>query len=118
MQFSMTNLGKLLAQAIGDSLKSDSVMVKSLTLAEGRKLAIALSEIARLLARGEIDGEEAAMLVRVQKAASEAVLASLADVGRMAASRAVGSALKSVLETAARGSGPSIVATLLKGVLT
>ena len=116
MQISLPGLAKTFAQALLHALKGDSARIKALALAEARKLAVALTEIARMLARGEIDAEEAAMLVRLQRHASETVLAGFADIGRVSASRAVSAALTAALESTARMPAASPVASLLRAV--
>lgn len=93
MEITLQELGHQLAQTLIASLKSDSVRLKALALAEGGKLAIALSEIARLLAQAEIDSDEARLLVDVQRSASETVLAALAGIARQDAVKAVQMAL-------------------------
>lgn len=113
MPISLTILGKALADALLASLKPEGARISTLAQAEARKLAIALTEVAGLLARGEIDAEEAAMLLRVQRDASEAVLASLVEVGRVAAGRALAAALASALPRLARSPVQSLVAGLL-----
>lgn len=86
-------LGAELAAAMLASLKTDSGKVKALALTEAEALAQALTRIADLLAQGQIDAGEAQVLIRIQKDASEAVLASLAEVSRASAHRALGLAL-------------------------
>ena len=86
-------LGQQLAAEMLASLRTDSGKVKALAMAEADALAHALDRIADLLAGGQIDAAEAQVLIRIQIDASEAVLASLAEVGRLAAHRAVGQAL-------------------------
>ena len=71
-------------------------MVKALASAEAQSLALVLGRIGHLLAAGQIDAGEARALVRNQQNASEAVLASLAEVSRVAAHQAVSRALRGV----------------------
>lgn len=86
-------LGQQLAADMLASLRTDSGKVKALAVAEAEALAHALDRIAGLMAGGQIDAAEAQVLIRIQMDASEAVLASLAEVGRLSAQRAVGQAL-------------------------
>lgn len=109
MQISLLKLGSALARTLVDSLKSDSARVKSLAIAEGRKLAIALSEIAGLLAREEIDMTEARLLVNVQRSASEAVLASLAEIARRDAVKAVKLALGQAIGLIDKSAGSALL---------
>ncbi len=111
MQIDFPKLGKELSQALIAALKSDSAKIKALAISEGEQLAFALTRIGGLLARREIDAEEAAILARIQRNASEAVLASLAEVSRVAAGKAIKAAIKSVL-TSSLGQSP--IAVILK----
>lgn len=112
MSIDIASLGSQIGASILTSLKSDSGKVKAMALAEGDKLALALSQIAGLLAQRQIDGEEAALLVRVQKDASEAVLASLAEISRVAASKAVLLGLQGVAGAVDAASGVPVLAPL------
>ncbi len=113
MAFDVAGLTRDLSRVLVASLASDSAKVGALAVAEGEQLALALTRIAGMLGRGEIDAEEAAILARIQRHASEAVLASLAEVSRVAASKAVGSALRVALEKALGGAA---LAGLLRDV--
>ena len=112
MRLDIAQVGAQLGTAILTSLKSDSRKVKALALAEGEKLAFSLAKIAELLAQREIDGEEAALLVRVQRDASEAVLASLAEISRLAASKAVMRGLKGVAGMVDKAAGVPLLGAL------
>ena len=112
MPFDIAQVGTQIGTTILTSLKNDSGKVKAMALAEGDKLALALAKVAELLAERQIDGEEAALLVRVQKDASEAVLASLAEISRVAASKAVMLGLKGVAAVADAASGVPILGPL------
>lgn len=112
MPFDIAIVGAQIGATILASLKSDSSKVKAMALAEGDKLALALAKIAELLAQRQIDGEEAALLVRVQKDASEAVLASLAEISRVAASKAVMLGLRGVTGLVDKASGVPILGPL------
>ncbi len=112
MPLDIARLGSQIGTSILTSLKSDSAKVRAMALAEGDKLALALSQIAGLLAQRQIDGEEAALLVRVQKDASEAVLASLAEISRVAASKAVLLGLRGVAGVVDAASGVPILGPL------
>jgi hypothetical protein len=106
-------IGARLAKVLVAALKTDSSKVKAVALAEAEGLAHALARIAGLLAQGQIDGEEAAALIRIQKDASEAVLASLAEISRVAAHRAIGLGLKDIAEMIADSTGKSLLGELL-----
>ena len=112
MPLDIASLGSQIGTTILTSLKSDSGKVEAMALAEGDKLALALSQIAALLTQRQIDGEEAALLVRVQKDASEAVLASLAEISRVAASKAVLLGLRGVAGVVDAASGVPILGPL------
>ncbi len=86
-----------MTKAFVGSLKADGGHLKALATAEAEKLGTSLATVARLLAQGEIDREEAEVLISIQKSASEAVLASLQGVSAVAARRATKAALGSVL---------------------
>jgi hypothetical protein len=114
MTFDIPQAGMQLAAHMLASLSSDSRKVKALALSEGKHLAYGLARIAELLGNGQISAEEAAALARVQRDASESVLASLADVSRVAAHRAVGRALKGVIGIVDGVIGVPLVAGALK----
>ena len=113
MPLDIASLGSQIGTCILTSLGSDSGKVKAMALAEGDKLALALSQIAGLLAQRQIDGEEAALLVRVQKDASEAVLATLAEISRVAASKAVLLGLQGAAGVVDAASGVPILGPIL-----
>ena len=115
MLLDIATLGSRIGVSILASLKTDSGKVKAMALAEGDKLALALAKVAELLAQRQIDGEEAALLVRVQKDASEAVLASLAEISRVAASKAVLLGLQGVAGVVDAASGVPILGALYAG---
>ena len=112
MIFDIAAVGTQIGTTMLSSRGGDSGKVKALALAEGEKLALSLAKVAELLAQRQIDGEEAALLVRVQKDASEAVLASLAEVSRVAASKAVMLGLKVVAGVVDAASGVPILGPL------
>jgi hypothetical protein len=112
MSFVIPGVGTQIGLTIITSLKSDGGKIKALAMAEGEKLALALAKVTELLAQRQIDGEEAALLVRVQKDASEAVLASLAEISRVAASKAVMLGLQGVAGLVDRASGVPILGPL------
>ena len=112
MPFDIALAGAQIGTSILASLKSDSSKVKAMAMAEGDKLALALAKVAELLAQRQIDGEEAALLVRVQKDASEVVLASLAEISRVAAGKAVMLGLKGVASVVDSASGVPILGPL------
>ena len=114
MLFEIEQVGKQLAAAMIASLKTDSAKVARLAEAEGYKLAYSLARIAEMLAQQQIDSDEAQMLARVQQHASEAVLASLAEVSRVAASKAVSQALIGVAAIVDTATGFPILGTLLQ----
>jgi hypothetical protein len=97
MTFNIPQAGMQITAHMIASLNSDSRKVKALALAEGEHLASGLARIAALLGNGQINAAEAAMLVRVQRHASESTLASLAEVSRTSARRAVEIGLKGVI---------------------
>ena len=114
MPFNIEQTGAQLALAMIASLKTDSVKVAALAKAEGYKLAWSLARIAEMLGAQQIDTTEAEMLARVQKNASEAVLASLAEVSRIAASKAVSQALAGAAGIIDNATGFPILGTLLQ----
>ena len=112
MGLDIATLGAQLGKTMLDALKSDSEKVKGLALAEVEKLAIALVRVGGLLTLRHVDGEEAALLVRVQKDAAETVLASLAEISRVAASKAVMLGLKGVAAAVDTATGVPILGPL------
>lgn len=114
MPFDIEQIGQQIAAAIIASLKTDSAKVAALAEAEGHKLAYSFARIGEMLAQQQIESGEAEILARVQKNASEAVLASLAEVGRVAAGEAMAQALGSVIGIVDRATGFPILATLLQ----
>lgn len=82
------------------SLRDASARVKALAQTEAEQLASSIARIAALLSSGQIDTDEAAMLLRIQRDASEAVLASLAELSRVEANRAVTIGLQRLAATA------------------
>ena len=93
MPIDIARIAAQLAGTLFGSLHSDISKVKALVRLEAERVAAALAAIAGLLADGQIDSDEAAILLRIQKDASEAVLASLAEVSRVSAHRALSLAL-------------------------
>lgn len=98
MTLNLPALAAPLGEAMLASLKTDSAKLKGLALAEAEALAHALTRIGVLTAAGDIDSNEAMILLRIQRDASEAVLASLAEVSRLSAERAIGAALRQALD--------------------
>ena len=115
MQIDIARIGAQLAKTMIASLRSDSRKVRALAASEAAKLAQALAEIARLLAAGEIDNYEAAVLLRIQRNASEAVFAALAEVSRLSARKAVGLGLGAVIQLVDGAIGVPLIASLTKG---
>jgi hypothetical protein len=97
MTFDIPQAGMQIAAHMIASLKSDSRKVKALALSEGKHLAYGLARIAELLGSGQINAEEAVMLARVQRKASESTLASLAEISRLSARKAVDLGLKGAI---------------------
>ena len=114
MPFDIAILGKQLAATMIASLGTDSAKVAALAQAEGDKLAWSLARIAEMLSQQQIDSSEAEMLARVQKDASETVLASLAEVSRLAASKAVSLALGGAIGVIDSATGFPILGPLLQ----
>ena len=108
-------IGAGMAKAFVKSLKSDSAQLKALGAAEAEKFAVSLATIARLLTEGQIDQEEAEVLVGIQKSATESVLSSLAGVSAVSARRATKAALKSVVASVDTVIGVPLIAAVLKG---
>ena len=98
MMFDIAGIAARLATAMIASFRSDSGKVKALAIAEGESLAHAFARIAGMVAQGQIDTEEAAVLIRIQRDASEAVLTSLSEVSRVAAHKAVGLGIKDIID--------------------
>ncbi len=113
MTIDLPALAAPLAKAMLASLKPDSARLKMLALAEAEALAFAITRIAGLAASGAVTGDEAKVLLSVQRDASEAVLASLAEVSRISANKAVGAALREALEQTL---GQGALAPLLKAI--
>lgn len=113
MPFDIAAVGAQIGTTILASLRTDSAKVVAMARAEGDKLAHALASIANLLAERQIDGEEAALLVKVQRDASETVLASLAEISRIAASKAVMFGLRGVAGVVDAATGVPILGPLV-----
>lgn len=113
MKLEIARIATQLGATLIRSLRSDSRKAKALATAEAEKFAAALASIADLLASGQIDRDEAEVLLRIQKDASEAVLASLAEVSRVSAHRALSLGLREV----ARLTGDALGGTLKAGLL-
>ena len=112
MTFDIPGIAARLATAMIASLRSDSGKVKALVIAEGESLAHAFAQIAGMVAQGQIDTEEAAVLIRIQRDASEAVLTSLGEVSRAAAHKAVGLGMKDIIGQIERIIGGSLLGEL------
>ncbi len=82
-------------------------------VAEAEALAQAIARIAALTASGAVDGDEAKILLRIQRDASEAVLANLAEVSHVSAEKAVGAALRQALE---QSLGDGALAPILRAI--
>lgn len=106
-------IGASMTKAFVTSLKTDSRQLKALAAAEAEKFAVSLTTIARLLAAGEVDQEEAEVLIGIQKNATESVLASLAGVSAVAARRATRAALASVVSRVDAVIGVPLIGTSL-----
>jgi hypothetical protein len=97
MMFDIKQVGIQMAAHMIVELKSDKLKVKALAVSEAKHLASSFARIAELHGSGQINSEEATILVQVQRHASESKLASLAEIKRISAQRAVGIGLKSVI---------------------
>ena len=113
MKIDIASSAAQLAKAMIASLRSDSGKVKALAIAEGESLVHAFARIAGMAAQGQISREEAAVLIQIQRDASEAVLASLAEVSRVAAHRAVGLGIKDIIGQIERMIGGRLLGELL-----
>jgi hypothetical protein len=114
MSIDTAALAKQLAAEMIKSLGRDTGKVKGLANSEAQSLALAFRRIADLLEVGQIDTDEAATLVRIQKDASEAVLASLEEISRVAAHRAVNLALRGIAGTLDSITGLPLARTALQ----
>ena len=114
MPFNIEQIGTQLAADMIAALRTDSAKIAALARAEGHKLAWSLAQIADMLSQRHIDSDEAQVLARVQKDASESVFASLAEVSRVAASKAVSRALTSAAGIVDAAAGFPILGTLLQ----
>jgi hypothetical protein len=110
---SIAAMATRLAATLVTGLRSNSSKVRALAEAEAASLATALASIASLLGRGLIDPEEAAVLLRIQKDASEAVLASLAEVSRVSAHHALSQGLRDLAGIAGDVLGGTLKSELL-----
>src|SRR5256885_13531935 len=80
------------ANKIIEILTSAGKDVASYAVAEGKKLATSAAEIAKLVATGTIDAEEAKLHLDIQLHASRAVLMAIAVVSIVAAEQAINAA--------------------------
>ena len=94
---------KVLADAILKTvrpvLKKHWKDVKGYAETESRKMAETLESIARLLAAGKIDQEQATTLVEIQKNAMRTVLLTVEGIGLIAAQNAINAAIDAVRTT-------------------
>lgn len=115
MPLDIASIASQLGATLIGSLRTDSGKVKELAQGEAEHIAAALARIAALLARGQIDREEAAILLRIQKDASEAVLSSLVEVSRVSAHRALKLGLRGLARVAGDDLGGTLKSELLAG---
>ena len=100
MDFDTKAAAEQLAASLLPALKDGGAKAATLAEAEARKLASSIATVGGLVAAGHIDSEEARVLLRVQRDASESVLASLAEVGRVAVHRAIALGLEELIDIA------------------
>jgi hypothetical protein len=100
MSFDIKAAAEQLATALMPALKDGGAKAATLAEAEAQKLASSVATVGELYAAGHIDGEEAKVLLRVQRDASESVLASLAEVGRVVVHQALGLGLEELVKIA------------------
>jgi hypothetical protein len=101
-----------MVKAFLKSLSVDGQIIKALAANEAEKLASSLNTIGQLLRDGDIDQDEAETLIEVQKAATEAVFASLEGVSRTVARRATREGLASAASAVDGAIGVPLIATL------
>lgn len=114
MPIDIAAIGSRLAVTLLAALKGGGSKAKVLAEAEAQKLATSIATIGELFAAGQIDAEEAKVLLRIQRDASESVLASLAETSRLAVHRAITAGL----EELARGLGASLGTPLRTAMLS
>lgn len=113
MTFDIAQAASRLSASLLGSLRLDGTKAKSLAQGEAQKLAASVATIGDLFASGQIDAEEAKVLLRIQRDASDAVLASLAETSRLAVQRAVSGGLEELVRIA----GDALGAPLRSAVL-
>lgn len=112
MQFDTKAAAEQLATSLLPALKDGGAKAAALGQAEARKLAASVATVGELYAAGHIDEDEAKVLLRVQRDASESVLASLVEVGRVAVHRAIALGLEELIDMA----GDALVAALRSAI--
>ena len=100
MNFDTKAAAEQLAASMLPALKDGGAKAATLGQAEAGKLATSIATIGGLVAAGHIDEDEAKVLLRVQRDASESVLASLAEVGRVAVHKAIALGLEELIDIA------------------
>lgn len=100
MNFDTKAAAEQLATSLLPALKDGGAKAATLAQGEARKLASSIAIVGELYAAGHIDEDEAKVLLRVQRDASESVLASLAEVGRVAVHKAIALGLEELIDIA------------------
>ena len=114
--FSVASVAAALVKSLVDSFKDDGSKIKAIATTEGKRLAAATASIAKLLAQGQIDIDEAAVMMSIQKDATEATLSLIEGIGRVAASRALKKALKGVVQLVDGAIGVPLIKAVTDGI--
>jgi len=113
MKIDITAATSRLAEALLAPLQGGGAKADALARAEAQKLTASIVTIGDLLGSGQIDAEEAKVLLRIQRAASESVLVSLAEVSRVAAHGALSAGLRELVQTAGEAIGGTLKGAIL-----
>jgi hypothetical protein len=112
MTFDIKAAAEQLSASLLPALRDGGAKAAALAEAEAQKLASSIATVGELYAGGHIDSDEAKVLLRVQRDASESVLASLAEVGRVAVHRAIALGLEELVHIAGDALGAAFSAAV------
>ena len=98
MSLDIADLGKSILGAFKDILKDSWSDTREYAKGESKKMALALAQIAKLRALGQISEDEAYLLLEMQKNSTRAVLLTIEGIGLITAQRAIDAALKAVAD--------------------
>jgi Asp-tRNA(Asn)/Glu-tRNA(Gln) amidotransferase B subunit len=92
-----------------DSLAADWPKAKDYANQEFKKLAQSLVDIAKLVAEGKVNSQQAKSLLQIHKNTTQQVLLTVQGLGIIAVENAINAALKSVRDAVNRAAGVAIL---------